>query len=77
MPRPMREKSVRATLPGWLKVLEEFEDIFAVLKDDDAAKVCATIEWAQAEGLADKISPETAELAKASSRPGKINSYES
>ena len=48
-----------------LKVLERFDEIFAVLKDDDAAKVRATVEWAKAEGLQDKISPETAELAKA------------
>ena len=52
-------------VPALLKVLEQFEEIFAVLKDDDAAKVRATVEWATQEGLADKISPETAELAKA------------
>jgi cysteinyl-tRNA synthetase len=52
-------------VPALLKVLEQFEEIFAVLKDDDAAKVRATVEWAKAEGLADKISSETAELAKA------------
>ncbi len=48
-----------------LNALQQFDEIFAVLKDDDAAKVRATVEWANAEGLADKISPETAELAKA------------
>ncbi|MFZ0793615.1 MAG: cysteine--tRNA ligase, partial [Candidatus Korobacteraceae bacterium] len=52
-------------VPALLKVLEQFEEIFAVLKDDDAAKVRATVEWAKAEGLEDKISPATAELAKA------------
>ena len=52
-------------VPALLKVLEQFEEIFAVLKDDDAAKVRATVEWAQSEGLQDKISLETAELAKA------------
>ena len=52
-------------IPQLLKVLEQFEEIFAVLKDDDAAKVRATVEWAKAEGKRDKISPETAELAKA------------
>jgi cysteinyl-tRNA synthetase len=51
-------------VPALLKALEQFEEIFAVLKDDDAAKVRATVEWAQAEGLQDKISPATAELAK-------------
>jgi cysteinyl-tRNA synthetase len=52
-------------VPGLLKVLDQFEDIFAVLKDEDAAKVRAVVEWAKAEGLEDKISAETAELAKA------------
>ena len=32
---------------------------------DRRAKVRATVEWAKAEGLEDKISPQTAELAKA------------
>jgi cysteinyl-tRNA synthetase len=57
----------KGDVPALLKVLEQFEEIFAVLKDDDAAKVRATVEWAKAEGLEDKISPETAELAKAAS----------
>src|ERR1019366_8348097 len=54
----------KGDIPQLLRVLEEFEEIFAVLKDDDAAKVRATVEWAKAEGLEDKISPQTAELAK-------------
>jgi cysteinyl-tRNA synthetase len=54
-------------VPALLKALEQFEEIFAVLKDDDAAKVRATVEWAKAGGLEDKISPATAELAKAAS----------
>ncbi len=48
-----------------LNALVQFEEIFAVLKDDDAAKVRAIVEWAQTEGLADKISPVAAEMAKA------------
>jgi cysteinyl-tRNA synthetase len=55
----------KANVPQLLRVLEEFEEIFAVLKDDDAAKVRAIVEWAKAEGFQDKISPQTAELAKA------------
>jgi len=55
----------KGDIPALLKVLQQFEEIFAVLKDDDAAKVRATVEWAKQEGLADKISPETAGLAKA------------
>ncbi len=52
-------------VPALLRTLEQFEEIFAVLKDDDAAKVRATVAWAKAEGLEDKISPQTTELAKA------------
>ena len=55
----------KANVPALLKVLEQFDSIFPVLKDDDAAKIRATVEWAKAEGLQDKISAETAELAKA------------
>ena len=53
--------------PKLLKVLDQFDEIFAVLEDDDAAKVRTTVEWAKAEGNADKISPVAAELAKAAS----------
>jgi cysteinyl-tRNA synthetase len=46
-----------------LKTLDAFDAIFAVMKDDDAEKVKKTIEWAQSEGLADRISPEAREIA--------------
>ncbi len=46
-----------------LKALEEFDEIFAVLHDDDAAKVRRIVEWARAEGR--EVSPETAETAAA------------
>ena len=55
----------KGDVPALLKVIQQFEEIFPVLKDDDAAKVRATVEWAKAAGLQDKISAETAELAKA------------
>ncbi len=55
----------KGDIPALLQTLTQFDGIFAVLKDDDAAKVRSTVEWANKEGLADKISPETAELAKA------------
>ncbi len=48
-----------------LKALAQFEEIFAVLQDDDAGKVRAIVEWAQSQDLSDKISPAAAELAKA------------
>jgi cysteinyl-tRNA synthetase len=48
-----------------MKALEQFEEIFAVLKDDDAAKVRAIVDWARAEGQAGKITAAAEELAKA------------
>jgi cysteinyl-tRNA synthetase len=48
-----------------LKSLEVFDAIFAVMDDDDAAKVKKTVEWAEAEGLTDKISPQAREIASA------------
>ncbi len=47
-----------------LAALGKFDDIFAVLVDEDAAHVKSIVEWAKAEGLEDKISPATAEMAK-------------
>jgi cysteinyl-tRNA synthetase len=35
-----------------LEALDQFDEIFAVLKDDDAAKTKAALEWAQAQGIA-------------------------
>jgi cysteinyl-tRNA synthetase len=52
-------------VPQVLKTLDGFDEIFAVLNDDDARKVRATVEWAKAEEKADKISPGAAEIAKA------------
>jgi cysteinyl-tRNA synthetase len=46
-----------------LQVLEEFDDIFAVLKDDDAAKTAAAIEWARGEGRLKEDSPELKALS--------------
>jgi cysteinyl-tRNA synthetase len=50
-----------------LKALEQFDEIFAVLDDDDAVKVRTTVEWAKSEGEADRISAAAAEFAKAAS----------
>ena len=48
-----------------LKALEKFDEVFAVMKDDDAAKVKKTVEWAEGEGLGEKISPQAREIAAA------------
>jgi cysteinyl-tRNA synthetase len=52
-------------VPALLQALAKFDDIFAVLADDDAAKIRRVVEWAETEGLGDKISAEVRELAKA------------
>jgi cysteinyl-tRNA synthetase len=39
-----------------LTVLKEFDELFAVLKDDDAFKIKQIVEWAKVEGRGDEIS---------------------
>ena len=41
-----------------LATLEKFDEIFAVLKDDDAFEMKKVLEWAQSEGREKDISPE-------------------
>jgi cysteinyl-tRNA synthetase len=55
----------KGDVPSLLEALQKFDEIFAVLSDDDSRKVKFAVEWAQAEGKVDKISAETAEMAKA------------
>jgi cysteinyl-tRNA synthetase len=47
-----------------LGALAKFDEIFAVLKDEDAAHVKTIVDWAKAEGLEEKISPATLEMAR-------------
>ncbi len=44
--------------PPLLRALDKFDELFAVLRDDDALKVAAIVEWARAEGREQEISPE-------------------
>jgi len=46
-----------------LAALEKFDEIFAVLKDDDQPKMKAILEWARAAGREKEISPELLEIA--------------
>jgi cysteinyl-tRNA synthetase len=46
-----------------LAALEEFDEIFSVLKDDDQPKMKAILDWAKAEGREKEISPELLEIA--------------
>ena len=43
----------------------KFDEIFSVLKDDDAAKMGAMVEWAKAEGREKNISPELLDAVRA------------
>jgi cysteinyl-tRNA synthetase len=47
-----------------LDALQKFDEIFAVLSDSDAAHAKSIVDWAKAEGLEEKITPEAAEMAK-------------
>jgi cysteinyl-tRNA synthetase len=46
-----------------LGVLEEFDEIFGVLKDDDQPKMKVILDWARAEGREKEISPELMAIA--------------
>ncbi len=48
-----------------LKAIEKFDEIFAVLNDDDAVKMKRVLEWAQAEGRNQDISPDLREAVHA------------
>jgi cysteinyl-tRNA synthetase len=48
----------RDDVPGLLQAIAKFEEIFAVLKEDDVPKMKAIMEWALAEGREHEISPE-------------------
>jgi cysteinyl-tRNA synthetase len=47
-----------------LKALRKFDEIFAVLEDHDSAHVKVIVDWARSEGLDEKISAATLEMAK-------------
>jgi len=47
-----------------LHALEKFEEVFAVMKDEDAEKVRHVLEWAKQEGRIQEASEETVEVAK-------------
>ncbi len=47
----------------FMAALEKFDEIFAVLDDDDVAKMRQILEWAKAEGREEDVSPELLALA--------------
>ncbi len=52
-------------IPALLAALQSFDELFAVLKDDDASKIRSIVEWAKAEGRESEISKELLETAGA------------
>ncbi len=59
-------------VPGLLAALEKFDEIFAVLNDDDEQKIVRILEWAKSEGKLESASKETLEIANA----GKLSDAE-
>ena len=53
----------KADVVPLLHAIEKFDEIFAVLDDDDGAKVKAILDWAPSEGRGKDISPEALALA--------------
>jgi cysteinyl-tRNA synthetase len=52
-------------VPPLLAALEKFDDIFAVLRDDDSSKIRGILDWARAEGREKEISQELLQSAGA------------
>jgi cysteinyl-tRNA synthetase len=50
-------------VPALLRAIQKFDEIFAVLADDDPRKIKAILDWARAEGREKEISPEALALA--------------
>jgi cysteinyl-tRNA synthetase len=48
----------RGDVAPLLEVLEQFDEIFAVLKDDDLPKMKNILEWAKQEGRDNDVSPQ-------------------
>jgi cysteinyl-tRNA synthetase len=54
----------RDDVPPLLAAVEKFDEIFAVLKDDDAAKMKQVFDWAPTEGRDKDVSPELREAVQ-------------
>ena len=60
---PGQNKISHDDVQALLTTLNQFDAIFAVLKDDDQPKMRAILDWAKAEGRENEISPELQEIA--------------
>src|ERR1700719_2638077 len=54
----------KGDVPALLEALSQFDEIFAVLKDDDGSKMKQVFEWALTEGREKDISPELREAVQ-------------
>jgi cysteinyl-tRNA synthetase len=54
----------KADVPPLLAAIAQFDEIFAVLQDDDAEKMQHVLAWAKAEGREKDISPELLDLLR-------------
>jgi len=54
----------KGDVPSLLSALSQFDAIFAVLNDDDAAKMQQIADWAKSEGRANQISPGLRDLLR-------------
>jgi len=57
-------KVKKGDVPPLLVALARFDEIFSVLKDDDAEKMQPIVEWAKAEGREKDISPELLDIVQ-------------
>jgi len=55
---------MKEDVPPLLSALENFDEVFAVLHDDDLAKMKQVLQWAQTEGREKDISPELREAVQ-------------
>jgi cysteinyl-tRNA synthetase len=51
----------KGDVPALLAALQSFDELFAVLEDNDAPKIRSIVEWAKAEGRENEISPQLLE----------------
>ena len=58
-------KLFRDDVPALQGALQQFDEVFAVLKDDDAEKTAKVLEWARAEGRVDQATLSQSTLADA------------
>jgi len=55
----------KGDVPALLAALQNFDELFAVLEDNDAPKIRSIVDWAKAEGREDEISQQLLETVGA------------